>query len=314
MKLYRLLAITMMLLNRKRISAKELSERFEISLRTVYRDVETITQAGIPILSYSGASGGYEIMDQYRLDRQFLSLEELQSIIVGLKGIRSSVGEQEVGALLDKVGALVAKSEQKMFTELNNQFVIDMNPWCSSTDDKEKLSSIRNATRQRQLIRFLYTDSQSELSSRTVEPMTIVVKGFGWYLHAFCLLRQDIRIFRLSRMKEMEILPETFIRRSEPLVKLNYGLGNKAPSSYVNLVLQLQPNARAQAEDYFGAGHIVTQPDGTLLVTARQPDEPWLYSMLLGYGPSLRILEPAHIADIVKEKAQQVVELYSEKH
>lgn len=313
MKLYRLLAITMLLLNRKRISARELSERFEISLRTVYRDVETITQAGIPILSHAGANGGYEIMDQYRLDRQFLSIEELQSIIIGLKGISIGVGEQEISVLLDKVGALVAKSEHTTLNELNNQFVIDANPWCTSRD-KDKLHSIRNAIRQRSLLRFVYTDSQSRLSSRTVEPMTIVMKGFSWYMHAFCLLRQEFRIFRLSRMKEIEILPESFIRRPEPVMTLSYGQAEQGSSHYVNLILQLQPEARAQAEDYFGAEQIVTQPDGTLLINSRQPEGSWLYPMLLSYGASLRIIEPTHIANIVKEKAQQIVALYTTKH
>ncbi len=313
MKIYRLLAITMMLLNRKRISARELSERFEISLRTVYRDVDTITQAGIPIVSHAGAHGGYEIMDQYRLDRQFLSLEELQSIIAGLKGISIGAGEQEIGLLLDKVGALVARSEHNTLTELSNQLIIDPNPWCSSAD-KDKLQTIRNATRQRQMLRFVYTDSQSKLSTRTVEPMTMVMKGFSWYLHAFCLLRQEFRIFRLSRMKELELLPELFIRRPEPVLTLRYDQERTTAPVYVNLVLELQPNARAQAEDYFGAEQIVTQSDGTLLVTSQQPEGAWLYHMLLGYGPSLRIIEPVHIADIVQEKAQQIVELYTVKH
>lgn len=311
--MYRLLAITMMLLNRKRISAKELSERFEISLRTVYRDIETIMQAGIPILSHAGVNGGYEIMEQYRLDRQFLSIEELQSIIVGLKGISVGIGEQEVGMLLDKVGALVAKSEHSTLAELNNQFVIDPNPWCSSRD-KDKLHCIRSATRQRQLLRFVYTDFQSRLSTRTVEPMTIVMKGFSWYLHAFCLLRQEFRIFRLSRMKDIQLLPEQFIRRPEPVLTLRYEHEHQASPASVKLVLQLQPDARAQAEDYFGAEQMVTQPDGTLLVTSQQPEGTWLYHMLLSYGPSLRIVEPVRVADIVKEKARQIVALYAAEH
>ncbi|WP_223192677.1 helix-turn-helix transcriptional regulator [Paenibacillus sedimenti] len=311
MKLDRLLAITMLLLNRRRISAKELSERFEVSLRTVYRDVEAINQAGIPVVSYAGNSGGYEIMDQYRLDRQFLSLEELQSIIVGLKGIRSSVGDQEIGGLLDKVGALVAKSEQNTVATMNNQLIIDMNPWRSGSADKEKLSDLRTAIRESQLVSFQYTTSQSEISVRTAEPMGIVVKGFGWYLYGFCLLRQDFRVFRLSRMKELKVLSRTFVRKEHQIELLDYRWGKKDSSSLVKLVLHIQPNMRAQAEDYFQAEQIAEQPDGSLLVTAFQPDEPWLHGMLLSYGPSLRILEPAHVAEAIKNKAQKIVDMYA---
>ncbi|MEW9699350.1 helix-turn-helix transcriptional regulator [Paenibacillus sp. SI8] len=314
MKIDRLLAITMLLLNRRRISAKELSERFEVSLRTVYRDVEAINQAGVPIASYAGTSGGYEIMEQYRLDRQFLSLEELQSIIVGLKGIRSTVGEQEVGNLLDKVGALVAKSEQNTVANLNDQFIFDINPWRKGSADKEKLNTLRTAIRQSQLISFQYITSQSQISVRTAEPMGIVVKGFGWYLYGYCLLRQDYRIFRLSRMKEIEVLSRTFERKAETIEQLHYGWGKRDHDNFVKLVLQVQPASRAQVEDYFQPEQIAEQPDGTLLVTSVQPDESWLYGMLLSYGPHLRIIEPAHIAEAIKDRAQQIVEIYTKEH
>lgn len=310
MKIDRLLAITMLLLNRRRISAKELSERFEVSLRTVYRDVEAINQAGVPVVSYAGMSGGYEIMDQYRLDRQFLSLEELQSIIVGLKGIRSTIGDQEISNLLDKVGALVAKSEQNTVESLNNQLIIDMNPWRSGTHDKEKLNTLRTAIRESKLISFHYISSQSEQSVRTAEPMGIVVKGFGWYLYGYCLLRQDFRIFRLSRMKEIEVLKRTFERKEGVVEQLDHNWGKKDPSTLVKLVLHAQPNVRAQVEDYFRPEQITIQADGSLMITATQPDEPWLHGMLLSFGPNLRILEPAYIAAVIKDKAERIVQLY----
>ncbi|WP_235959475.1 helix-turn-helix transcriptional regulator [Paenibacillus silvestris] len=311
MKIDRLLAITMLLLNRRRISAKELSERFEVSLRTVYRDVEAINQAGIPVVSFAGLSGGYEIMDQYRLERQFLSLEELQSIIVGLKGIRSTVGDQEIGNLLDKVGALVAKSEQNTAARLDDQLIIDMNPWRRGSEDKEKLNTLRCAIKDSKMISFQYISSQSEQSVRSAEPMSIVAKGFGWYLYGYCLLRQDFRIFRLNRMKEIEVLSETFERRTETKEPFQHGWGQRDPSTLITLVLHAQQSIQAQIEDYFQQKQIAYQNDGSMIITATQPDEPWLHSLLLGYGPSVRIIEPAHLAAAIKEKAEKIVQLYS---
>ncbi|WNR44450.1 helix-turn-helix transcriptional regulator [Paenibacillus roseipurpureus] len=310
MKIDRLLAITMLLLNRRRISAKELSERFEVSLRTIYRDVEAINQAGIPVVSYAGLSGGYEIMDQYRIDRQFLSLEELQSIIVGLKGIRASIGDQEIGGLLDKVGALIAKSEHPTAAQLGSQLILDMNPWGSGHQNKEHLPLLRTAIRETKLVSFSYLSSQSKASTRTIEPMGIVVKGFGWYLYGYCLLRNDFRVFRLSRMGDVEVHSQTFERKQETIEQLEYGRGERSDRTLIRLVLHAQPNVRAQVEDYFRPEDIALQPDGTLMITATQPDEPWLHGMLLGYGPSLRILEPPHIAVIIKEKAEKIVALY----
>ncbi len=145
LKLDRLLAITMLLLNRRRVSAKELSERFEVSLRTVYRDLETINQAGIPVVSYSGMAGGYEIMDQYRLDRQFLSLEELQAIIIALKGMRSSLEDHDIGSLLNKVGAMMARSELGTAESMSQQLIIDLNPWQERKSEKENLGVLKKS-------------------------------------------------------------------------------------------------------------------------------------------------------------------------
>jgi predicted DNA-binding transcriptional regulator YafY len=310
LKLDRLLAITMLLLNRRRVSAQELSDRFEVSLRTVYRDVEAINQSGIPIVSFSGASGGYEIMDQYRLDRQFLSLEELQSIIIGLKGIRSTMEEHDIGGLLDKVGALVAKSEQGSVTDLSNQLLIDLNPWQDSSENREKLSLIRSAIRESHLIHFQYTNSKGEEEHRDCEPMSVVLKGYVWYLYGFCRLREDYRIFRLSRMRDLELLKEAFVRRAESLEKLDYRWTGRDDPSTIRLVLQFHPRVKARVQDYFQPSDIEYVSGGSLLVTASQPEEPWLYSMLLGYGADVRILEPVHVAQIVRDKAQEIIDLY----
>ncbi|MCZ8516233.1 YafY family protein [Paenibacillus filicis] len=312
MKLDRLLAITMLLLNRDRVSAKELSDRFEVSMRTIYRDLETINMAGIPIVSYSGAQGGYEIMDRFRLERQFLSMEELQSIVIALKGIRSALGEEDIALLLDKVGTLVDRTDKSGASGLSGQLLVDFNPWQGGERYKEKLSILREAIRENRFIAFAYTSSQGEASERRCEPMGLVLKGFVWYLYGYCSLREDFRVFRLSRIEELRMLQDTFERRPETLEQLDYRWRRQeAPPVCVKLVLEFQPGAKARVRDYFVHGEIVTRPDGTLLVTAHQPEEPWLYSMLLGYGADVRILEPESVAQAVRAKAEEVVKLYS---
>jgi predicted DNA-binding transcriptional regulator YafY len=314
LKIDRLLAITMLLLNRRRVGAKELSERFEVSLRTIYRDLESINQSGIPIVSYPGADGGYEIMDQYRLDRQLLSLEELQSIILALKSMQPSLEEQDIGGLMDKVGALMSKSEQGATASLSQQIVIDLNPWHGGHAEKEKLSIIKNAVRDTKLIRFAYTNSQGEDSQRVCEPMGIVLKRYIWYLHGYCQLRKDFRIFRLSRIEHLIVLSEAFERRDLPAEQLDFRWSrSSADRQTVRLVLQFTPRAKARIQDYFTHGEIVLQPDGTLLVTAVQPEEPWLEGMLLSYGPDVKIIEPQSVAQAVLKKAQEIVQLY-QKH
>jgi predicted DNA-binding transcriptional regulator YafY len=310
MKLDRLLAITMLLLNRRRVGAQEIAERFEVSLRTIYRDVESINQSGIPIVSYTGADGGYEIMDQYRLDRQLLSLEELQSIVLALKSMHPSLEDQDMGGLLDKVGTLMSKAEQGEAEALSQQIVIDLNPWHGGETEKEKLGILKKAVRDSRLVRFAYTNSQGEHYKRDCEPMGIVLKRYIWYLHAYCRLRKDFRIFRLSRIESLHALPEGFERRQLPSEELMNNWDRPNRPENIRLVLQFQPRVRARVQDYFAHGEIITQPDGTLLVTAFQPEEPWLYPILLGYGADVLILEPLSVAQAVLKKAQEVVQLY----
>jgi predicted DNA-binding transcriptional regulator YafY len=311
MKLDRLLAITMLLLNRKRVGAKELADRFEVSLRTIYRDLETLNVAGIPIISYAGASGGYEIMDSFRLDRQMLSMEELQSIITALRGIRSTkaIDDQSLDTLLEKVGALVAKTERESLDAEESQLIIDLNPYQNGVIDAGLFTVVRQSVRDRRLIRFAYSDIKGEETERIAEPMGLALKGFAWYLYAYCRLRGDFRVFRLSRMKRVEPLYESFERRSVSMAELDSKWFRKV-ETWVELVLQLQPRARARAEDWFDPGCMELQADGTWIARVRYPEDEWLYGFLLGFGPDLKVLQPPHIGIILRDRAQAVMRLY----
>ena len=313
MKVDRLLAMTMLLLNRKRISAKDLAERFEVSLRTVYRDMETIQYAGIPVVSYAGASGGYEIMEQYRLDRQFLSFDELNAIVIALRGVRPTFEDGEIEPLLDKVGALLTKSERERAEDVPSGLQIDINPWIRNTADKEKLASLREAIRNRRIIRFAYTSTEGDRSSRSCEPIRLVLKGYNWYVYGYCLLRQDYRIFRLSRIKELEVSPETFVPRPDaaPAEPLSWERGESS-ESLLHLVLHFGPKSRAKVEDYFDQEEITDLPDGSMWVRCLRPDEPWLYGFLLGFGADVKVLEPAQAASTLRQKAMEIIKLYPE--
>jgi len=313
MKLDRLLAITMLLLNRKRVGAKELADRFEVSLRTIYRDLETINQAGIPIISYAGAAGGYELMDKYRLDRQMLSLDELQSIIIALRGVKSTMDDREISTLLEKVGALVTRSEQVATDSLHRELLIDINPWHGGEEEKEKLAVLRQAIRQSRLVSFSYTSGLGDDSQRVCEPMAVVLKGYLWYLYGYCRLRDDYRVFRISRIGELVQQEESFDRREGEIEQLGYQVGITShwrDTNVIKLILRFEPPAKARVYDYFDRSAIVTEAGGTLLVTSEQPEEPWLYSMLLGYGDQVTVLEPPHVALELVRQAENIIKRY----
>jgi len=314
MKMDRLLAIVMLLLNRKRVSARELAERFEVSLRTVYRDVETICQAGIPVMAHAGASGGYEIMERYRLERQYLSMEELQSIVIALRGIRGPLDEGHISGLLDKVGAMLAQPGAALSVGTEEQVIIDLNPWRSDRGEKERLVDLRQAIGDKRLVAFTYTSNGGEVLRRTCEPMHVVLKGYIWYLHGYCRMRNDYRIFRLSRIKSLEIMEENFVRRTDqlPETMLTWDRGHVGSEPLVSLRLRFEASARAQVEDYYEHGAISELPDGRLLVETSTPDEPWLYTWLLGFSTAVRVLSPASVADKLKRTAAQIADMYAE--
>ena len=311
MKLERLMAITILLLNRKRVQAQELADRLEVSLRTIYRDLESLNLAGIPIVSYTGAEGGFEIMENFRLDRQMLSFDELIALSTALRGLQSTqaFSSQNLDGLLDKVGALVSKAEQGRMAG-TDQVIIDLNPWKSSSSERNKYDTLHKAVSDKRLIRFTYTNGQGGESERCIEPMGLVLKGYTWYLHGYCLNRDDYRMFRLSRIRNLLILEDTFQRRMVTLSELNENRGPQHDSKMVDLVLRFTGPAKVPAEDHFDSDEIERQPDGSLIVRVRYPDNDWLIGFLLHFRTDLFILEPSHIAAAVRKSALEIAKLY----
>ncbi|MCQ6563480.1 helix-turn-helix transcriptional regulator [Paenibacillus mendelii] len=311
MKLERLMAITILLLNRKRVQAQELADRLEVSLRTIYRDLESLNLAGIPIVSYTGAEGGFEIMENFRLDRQMLSFDELIALSTALRGLQSTqaFSNQNLDGLLDKVGALVSKAEQGRMAGAD-QVIVDLNPWKSSSSERNKYDTLHKAVSDKRLIRFTYTNGQGGETERCIEPMGLVLKGYTWYLHGYCLNRNDYRMFRLSRIRNLLILEDTFQRRMVTLSELNANWDPQRDSKMVDLVLRFTGPAKVPAEDHFDSDEIERQPDGTLIVRVRYPDNDWLIGFLLQFRTDLFILEPPHIAEAVRKSALEISKLY----
>lgn len=303
----------MLLLGRRRVTGQELADKFEVSLRTIYRDLETINGAGIPIASYSGTDGGYEIMEQYRIDKQIVSADELGEIATALKGLRSSVDDKGMDRLLEKVSALLAKSEQERSGEAGETLLLQTGGvWNRRPTNRHLLSELRRAAKECRVVRFVYTKPDGNAEERTVEPVGLAWKGYAWYLYAFCRMRQAYRIFRLSRIKEMQASAETFPRRDVTLEELDRNWLAQDSVPRASLVLRFERNARIRAEEYFGEEAFSEEPDGRFLVRATQAETPWLYGLLLSYGPSVKVLEPPHIADIVQAQARQILSLYGE--
>lgn len=306
MKLDRLLAITMLLVNRKRITATELSEYFEVSIRTIYRDIEAINQAGIPIVAYQGIGGGFEVVDNYKLERQLLNSEDLRSIMVALKAVNTTLDDHTVTNAISKIKVLAPETGP----EQTEQMILDFSPWGGNKNQPIKINLIKKAIAERRLIAFHYTNYQGETISRLVEPMTLILKGFTWYFYGYCRAREDFRFFRLSRIKDLTLSSETFIRReNEPDNSLWEKEWNSEP--LVKLTLKFAPRLRAMVEDFFDAENIMVTADGDIMVIAEFPDNEWTYHHILSYGDGVEVLKPEIFRETISQKARSIQKIYA---
>lgn len=308
MKIERLLAIVTLLLTRDRISGKELSDRFEVSVRTICRDIDTINKAGIPIVSFTGTAGGYGLIEHYKLDRQLLTLEELLTMETALNGMLSSLDDRKIQLLMDKVHSLIAGAERDRAHAHKQQMIVDFNPWRHGRSERDKVELLRQAIKDNLTIEFDYPNKLGEYAVRKIEPMTIALKGFNWYVYGHCTTRENYRIFRLSRMNRLRVTSERFIRRDLPIEDLEALWYDRGPVTPV--VLLFQSCARARVQDYFKPESIISLPGGLLQVKGDFLEDSWLYDTILSFGPSVCVLEPKHIRAEIADRVRRTAQLY----
>ena len=308
MRIDRMLSIVVMLLNRRSITAKELAEKFEVSLRTVYRDIDAINEAGIPIVSTQGSGGGFSIMENYKLNHQVLTLEDTRTILMALKGISTTVRGQGMERAMEKISSLVPKDKKEELERNMDQLVIDYLPWGYNEEFQQRIQNLNKAIVGNLLVDLDYLNLKGERITRTIEPMTLMFKGYNWYLFAYCRLRENGRLFKLSRVKEITVTHRTYLRRNisfKSYIKDEFSTGPP-----VDLVLRFSNEVRQRVEEYFSQNQIEKVDDSHLVVRVTFPEDFWVYSYILSYGHYVEVLEPPHIREMIKEISGKVHQQY----
>lgn len=304
-----MLAITIMLLNKEKVTARELADKFEVSIRTIYRDIDAINLAGIPVVSYPGGGGGFGIMENYKLDRQVLKLEDMIAILSALKGLNTTLENQEIDSVIGKISTLIPEDKASELETYEQQFIIDIMPWGDPVEFKKTIALLHKAVINKQTISFSYRNTKNEVLHRTVEPMTLVLKGFAWYLFGYCRIKEGCRIFKISRIKELELLKETFVPK-------NYSYkesmdSQKRTVETTRIRLKFTPDMRFSVDEYFSTSDILeTTPDGSVIIETDIVEDNWLLSRLLGFGEHVEVLSPPYLRNKIKEAAQKIVEKY----
>ncbi|SKC46860.1 helix-turn-helix transcriptional regulator [Maledivibacter halophilus] len=301
MKIDRLLSIVIMLLNRKRITAKDLADYFEVSIRTIQRDIEAINMAGIPIVSYRGQYGGYGLLDNYKIDKNFLSDSEHKLLLVALEGINRAYEDKNLKNVIEKLTSIKSTNDH-----IKNNIIMDFSPWGFSKGLKEKIDEIKKAIEQKEIIRFTYINLNGQTTQRTVEPYLLALKLNHWYLQGYCRLRQDFRLFKLTRIKNLSSIDETFETREN-----NFDFSfSFSSTNIVKLKLKFHPKALNRLDDYFEFEKLDFNEDGYIYISIEYPEDEWVYSMILSFGDWVEVIEPIHIRQIIKNKAKNILKKY----
>ena len=291
----RLFEIVYILLQKKKTTAKELADRFEVSTRTIYRDIETLSTANIPIYASKGKDGGIGLLDEYVLNKTILSEEEQNQILFALQGMKKVKGQDEKD-ILEKLSIFFNK-------KINDWIKIDFSNW--GNIQEERFYIIKSAILNKQLVQFTYYNSNGEESKRIVEPLQIWFKDKSWYLVSYCKLKQDYRIFKIARIKEVNMLQEHFERelpKEEDNEKHNFKI--------IELELEINKAMTYRVYDEFESKEITKKEDGNFIIKVKYPENEWVYGYILSFGEYAKVLNPGYAKNIIKDKLQRTLKNY----
>lgn len=288
----RLFKILYYLLDREHATAPELAAEFEVSPRTIYRDVEALSSAGIPIYTEPGRNGGIYLLQDFILDRALLSENEKQEVLTALQSISATgyIGGKE---MLTKLSAL-------FHINTRNWLEVDFSRWGKCACDNSKFDILKTAVIQCKEIKIVYENTNSERSTRIIQPLKISYKSKEWYLKAFCKEKQDFRIFKLNRILGLKLLENTFVPRPYPEEK------NSDQQPYHQIALLFSKEIAYRVYDEFDETEIECQKNGDLVVHAEMPVDPWLIGYLLSFGTQVEIIEPKYLKNVLAAQAQEI--------
>ena len=300
MKADRLIGILSILLQEEKATAPVLAEKFEVSRRTINRDIENLCKAGIPIRTAQGAGGGISIMDGYRMDRTILTSRDMQMILAGLRSLDSISGSRYYSQLMEKL-----QSGSSTFISGRDSMLIDLSSWYKASL-APKIEVIQSAIEKRNLLDFRYYAPSGE-STRTIEPYYLVFKWSSWYVWGWCTAREDFRLFKLNRMDGVAETSRRFDCRSVPLPDLS---NEKIFPGGISVKALFAPDMKWRLVEEFGPHCFTEADDGRLFFTADYTDMDNLVSWLLTFGAKAEVLEPMEVRDRIRHIAKDLAKTY----
>ena len=302
MKIDRLIGILAILLQKDMVTAPYLAEQFEVSRRTINRDIEDLCKAGIPIVTRQGINGGISILENYKIDRALLTNQEMQDILAGIRSLDSINGTNRYGQLMEKLSA--GSSD---FMTGNQSVLIDLSSWYKSSL-APKIELIRTAIDQTMELEFQYFSPKGE-SMRQIEPYYLIFRWSSWYVWGFCKERKDFRLFKLNRMEKLRMSGTAFHKRKVSMPDLS---DERIFPGGIKVEALFEADCKWRLVEEFGIGCFEEQPDGRLLFRADYTDKENLITWMLSFCDKVKLLKPEEIRAEIKDRIERMRKLYEE--
>lgn len=307
MKADRLLSIILILMEKKQISASALSKMLEVSTRTIYRDIETLSMAGIPIYTTTGVKGGVGILESYKVDKQLLNLNDITALLIGINSIESVYSNKTLMDLNIKIKNLLNEKHQDQLETRVKQIKIEHS--VKNTDNLNELFEIiKQAMDEKVLMEFTYRDRLGVVTHRKVEPYRLLYKNKEWYLQAYCRDRLDFRTFKLNRMSEIELMNEGYTDRELPLDILDHMEFKDEAIQQVTL------SVTDKKIDYFisqyGQQCIVSVNQNQYIIKIPMSINEWACQYILSFGDQCECIEPLELRNAIIKMIDQIKKNY----
>lgn len=297
MQIERLFETVYILMQKGNVTAKQLAERLGVTVRTVYRDLDILSAAGIPVYTSQGKGGGIRLLDSFVLERSLLTGEEQKEMLAALQSLKATQAADTDG-VLKKLGALFDQKDASWVE-------IDFSNW--GFFDRQRFLTLKKAVLQKKVIAFDYFGRRGEKTARRAEPLQLWFKDRAWFLKAFCQNRGAPRIFKLSRMKNI-VLTDTLFQRE--LSELKYESGDPASVPVVFLKLKFSSEMAYRVWDEFEESCIQANADGSFTVDTAYPEDEWVYGYILSFGSGVKVLEPGTIRDGILSRLKDMMQNY----
>lgn len=302
MKIDRLIGILSVLLQKERITAPDLAEKFEVSRRTINRDIEALCKAGIPIVTTQGQNGGISIMEGYKIDSTLLTSADMQVILAGLRSLDSVSGTNQITQLMEKLSintSTLMPGAQNILIDLSSWYKKSLAP---------KIEQIRKAMDEHDTLSFHYYSPKGE-SQRIIEPYYLIFQWSNWYVWGYCREKKDYRLFKLNRMEEL-MTGESFPARSVPLPDLS---NERIFPGGIRVKILFEAECKWRLIEEFGTDCFDVQENGKLLFHADYTDTENLLTWLLTFRDKAILLEPKELQQQLAISLRRMADRYQEE-